>query len=234
MDECELYDLLGQIGIKRINEISRCKDYEEFLDMAKAGFNLVLNPEARYAAQDMQKKLDIPQAELTRLYQIDKIKNQYAAFANALGVKFDDEIYYNQAKNAVDNFARKHPDAVFAIGETINANPFELALALLRYGFGVSEIFATVSPEYFVYIKKIAAISPETKIYSNLEPTMLYYDIGQKNVNVTLGRDAEYYHPDCPNLPWNEDVQPFGYAGVRHFFKECEKVLRSAAGEGDE
>ena len=76
-----------------------------------------------------------------------------------------------------------------------------------------------------MYIKKIAAISPETKIYSNLEPTMLYYDIGQKNVNVTLGRDAEYYHPDCPNLPWNEDVQPFGYAGLRSMFEHLDALL---------
>jgi nitrogenase molybdenum-cofactor synthesis protein NifE len=54
---------------------------------------------------------------------------------------------------------------------------------------------------------------------------MLYYDIGQENVNVTIGRDAGYYHPNCPNLPWNDDIQPFGYAGVEMLFARLGELL---------
>lgn len=50
----------------------------------------------RFAAADMQKRLGIPYIELTRLYQLDKIKNQYALFAAALGSKFDDEVYFKK------------------------------------------------------------------------------------------------------------------------------------------
>ena len=39
-DGCELYDLLKQLGVKTIREISRCENYEEYLDMAEA--NLIL------------------------------------------------------------------------------------------------------------------------------------------------------------------------------------------------
>ena len=53
----------------------------------------------------------------------------------------------------------------------MNAGSFELALALLRYGHQVSEIYGTVSDENFIYIKKIAELSPETKIYTNLSPS---------------------------------------------------------------
>lgn len=49
-DDSELYDLLRQLGIKKIREISRCKNYDEYLDMAEANFNLVLDAEARFAA----------------------------------------------------------------------------------------------------------------------------------------------------------------------------------------
>ena len=44
VDDCELYDLLHQAGVKTIHEISRCKDYEEYRTMSQANFNLVLHP----------------------------------------------------------------------------------------------------------------------------------------------------------------------------------------------
>ena len=218
-DDSELYELLKQAGVRRIREIGRCKTYEEFQEMAEANFNLVLNPEARFAAEDLQYKLGIPSVELTRLYQIDRIERQYTAFGQALGVTFETEKYRKEAEEAVLQFREAYPDTVFAVGEAMNGNPFELALALTRYGFKVAEIYGTIAPEFYVYVNKLAQISPETKIYSNLEPTMLYYSCSTSQADMTIGKDAGYYHPDCPNLQWNSDVQPFGYQGVRDLFR---------------
>lgn len=232
IDDCEIYELLHQMGIRRTNEISRCKDYEAYQEMASANFNLVLNPEARFAAQDMQKRLNIPSVELARLYQLDKIQNQYHIFAGALGTSIEDQEYFDAAKKAIDDFRKAYPDTVFSVGEGCNADPFELSLALLRYGFQVAEIFGNPAAENFVYIKKIAAFSPETKIYSNLEPTMLYYDCGEEFAHITIGRDAAYYHPDCVNVEWSEDVQPFGYAGVKLLFEQLLAARDAGEKEG--
>jgi nitrogenase molybdenum-cofactor synthesis protein NifE len=53
-EDCELRDLLKQIGVKQIREISSCEGFSEFEKMAEANFNLILNPEARPAAGDLQ------------------------------------------------------------------------------------------------------------------------------------------------------------------------------------
>ncbi len=225
VDDCELYDLLHQIGVKTIHEISRCRDYEEYLTMAEANFNLVLHPEARYAAQDFEKRLKIPSIELTRLYQIDRIHRQYQALAAALGVNFDDSAFLAQAEETVHEFQQKHPGLTFAVGECMNADPFELSLALVRYGFRVSEVYGTLSGENFVYLNRLAQLSPDTRVFSNLEPTMLYYDCSEAHADVTIGKDAGYYHPNCPNLQWNQDRQPFGYAGVRRLFAALDETL---------
>ncbi len=55
---------------------------------------------------------------------------------------------------------------------------------------------------------------------------MLYYDPAESGVNLTIGKDARYYHPDQPNVVWNQDRQPYGYAGVRRLF---EALLETAA-----
>ena len=227
VDDCEMYELLQQAGVKTIHEISRCKDYEEYQTMSQANFNLVLHPEARFAAEDFHDRLKIPFIELRRLYQTDKIENQYRALGQVLGVSFDQEVYKKAAEEAVERFREVCPDASFAVGECMNGDPFELALALVRYGFRVPEIYGTITAENFVYIRHLAELSPDTKVFSNMEPTMLYYDPSGSGVNLTIGKDAGYYHQDQPNAVWNQDRQPYGYAGVRRLFETLtEKVLQ--------
>ena len=227
VDDCEIYELLQQAGVKTIHEISRCKDYEEYQTMSQANFNLVLHPEARFAAEDFHDRLKIPFIELRRLYQTDKIENQYRALGQVLGVSFDQEVYKKAAEEAVERFREVCPDASFAVGECMNGDPFELALALVRYGFRVPEIYGTITAENFVYIRHLAELSPDTKVFSNMEPTMLYYDPSGSGVNLTIGKDAGYYHRDQPNAVWNQDRQPYGYAGVRRLFETLtEKVLQ--------
>lgn len=57
----------------------------EYQTMAEANFNLVLHPEARFAAKAFIDRLKIPYIELRRLYQIVKIASQYRAFWGGTG-----------------------------------------------------------------------------------------------------------------------------------------------------
>nr|WP_296156607.1 nitrogenase component 1 [uncultured Blautia sp.] len=225
-DDCELYDLLHGAGVKTVHEISRCRDFEEYTHMSEANFNLVLHSEARFAAEDFHNRLKIPFIELRRLYQTDKIDSQYHALAKVLGVKFETENVRKSAENAVEEFRKKKPDASFAVGECMNGDAFELSLALLKYGFQVKEIYGTITSENFVYMRSLAELSPETKVFSNMEPTMIYYDPAESGVNITIGKDALYYHQDCPGLMWNQDTQPYGFSGVRHLFEALTEVVK--------
>lgn len=229
VDDCELYTLLQEAGVKTIHEISRCEDFEEYKKMSEANFNLVLHPEARFAAEDFHDRLKIPFIELRRLYQIDKIGSQYQAFGAALGIEFHAEEQKKQAQEAIESFRKVCPDPVFAVGECANADPFELSLALVKYGFKVAEIYGTITGENFIYIRQLKKLSPQTKIFSNMEPTMLYYDPAESGVTLTIGKDACYYHPNTKGIHWNEERQPFGYAGVRKLFEALELAVTEQA-----
>lgn len=229
VDDCELYTLLQEAGVKTIHEISRCEDFEEYKKMSEANFNLVLHPEARFAAEDFHDRLKIPFIELRRLYQIDKIGSQYQAFGAALGIEFHAEEQKKQAQEAIESFRKVCPDPVFAVGECANADPFELSLALVKYGFKVAEIYGTITGENFIYIRQLKKLSPQTKIFSNMEPTMLYYDPAESGVTLTIGKDACYYHPNTKGIYWNEERQPFGYAGVRRLFEALELAVAEQA-----
>ncbi len=227
--ESELFSILKSFGLRKIRQVSSCRDYGEFQEMAEANFNLVLNPEAMLAAQDLEERLSIPSIEIRRLYQLDKIHRQYEGLSRVLGASLDDGKYFLAAKSALNAFQKKHRDLHISIGETLNANPFELSLALSRYGFHVEEIFASVTANDLPYIRRLAALSPDTRVYTNLSPTMLFYDCGSARVDLTIGQDAHFYHANTRNVPWNGDLQPFGYAGLAELITQMDRALEERA-----
>lgn len=226
-DGCELYALLRSAGIRTIGEIGRCQTYAEYEALSRANFNLVLNAETRHAAQEMQERLGIPFIELTRLYRLNKIRNQYRLLGQAIGAELDDHAYYEEAYAKVKQFREKYGALRIAVGECLNADSFELALALTEYGFHVPEIYGTVGERNFVFIRKLAEISPDTRIYSNLSPTMLHYR-RTCDLDAVIGNDAMYYHKGIAGIGFQEEEQPFGYRGVTMLFDKLAAALTEA------
>ena len=223
MDSSEIYPLMQSIGIKNIRELSRCENFDEYKEMSLANFNLVLNPEARAAAQDMEQRLGIPFIELLRLYRTDKIRNQYRLLGQALGAEIDDSEYFENARKCIGTLKEKYGKLSFSVGEIQNGDPIEMALMLVEEGFEVKEIFATIGELNFRFLKRLAQLSPDTKVYSNLSPTMLHYS--EEKVDCYIGADCEYYHPNTPGIDWCDDNQPFGYDGVIKLFERLTEKL---------
>lgn len=230
----ELFSLLGQAGIRRAAELARCQTYEEFASLAAANFNLVLSDEAMGAALALEKRLGIPAIRLRRLYETAKIAKQYQALAHILGIAPEDfaaKDARKQAEDTVADFCRQYGrETVLAIGSRLNANPFELALALVRRGLAVCEILAVPSAADAFYLRELARCSPATRILSLLEPTMLCYR-EDRSVTLALGADACLCHPHAKHVTWNDDEQPFGYQAVRALFERMAAAMSGDAAE---
>ena len=138
----------------------------------------------------------------------------------------DDSRWYEAAKETVAYIKTQYSGMTVAIGEMQNGNAFEMALALTRYGFCVREIYANVTEADFVYLRHLQELSPDTRVYSNLSPSMLYYDGSEHPVDVTIGKDAAYYHDDSAHVFWDEEIQPFGYAGVQALLQKLDAALK--------
>ena len=250
-DDAELYRYLRMAGVNTIRELSRCRSFEEFQEMAQAQFNLVLHPESRAAADDLSQRLGMPYAELGRFYDPDRIHRQYDAFFRVLGIGNGEDAEnpaagsagtggkaaaraqlpgierrdYEETVRVAKAFFEEHPGIRIAIGETLNADPFELALALASEGADVREVYGTVTAEALPYISRLAEISPLTRFYCNQDPSMLFYRDGENEIDLAIGKDAAHYHPQTRSVCWNEDRQPFGYAAVRGLYAAMERAL---------
>ena len=122
-----------------------------------------------------------------------------------------------------DAFAEKYAGTSVAIGEMCNANPYELATFLCRMGLRVPSIFSNLTEYDFPFLKQLAEVSPETRVYTGISPSMVHYE--EEDVDLTIGKDAAVYCPHAKHVLWNSEKQPFGYTAVEGLLSECEEVL---------
>jgi nitrogenase molybdenum-cofactor synthesis protein NifE len=225
--DCELGELLRQAGIEKINQISACRNFEEYLEMSRARLNLVIKPQAQAAAADLKKRLDMTYHQLPHLYELDGIKEQYRLLGKELDTELDDNFYYAEAAEVLESFRIKHGGLSFAVGQTINGNAFELSVALIKYGFAVPVIFThIICDEDRPYIEALFSLSPDTRVYSSVNPAMLNFDCNMEEVDVALGLDAGYYFSQAVSVAWNMEQQPFGYRGLIALLKQIEIDLK--------
>lgn len=224
-ESSELFALLRGAGIHSIRQAGAMKTLDEYMEMGEANFNLVLYPESRYAADGLMKRLGIPYIELTRLYDIEKIRRQYVLFASAIGVQFQLRQYRDEAQSALDSFRNSRPGCAFAVGQMVNASPFELSLSLVNDGFRVPYILASPAEDDFTYIKRLAALSPDTKVFAPTSPSMTCFEPVCSGVDIAVGKDIVPYFPGAAHIEWNSEAQPFGFQAVRDFFALCGGAL---------
>lgn len=217
----ELFPLLKKAGIQIIHQVSCMNTLEEYYEMGAANFNLVLDPEAIYAAEDLKNRLNMPYIEIPRVYDPNRIHKIYRLFGQAVGIEIKDEEYYQQALNYTFNLSGKR----IVIGEMCNANPFELANTLVSMGAEIPEIFSNVTPRDIPTIQRLATVSPDTKVYTGISPSMIQFE-PREDIDLTIGKDAGQWYKDVPCIEWNSENQPFGYQGFMDLMTEIKGVWK--------
>ena len=222
--DSDLFTLFKEAGIKKINQVSACSTLDEYAEMGAANFNLMLHPESRFAADWLQKKINMPYVEFARVYDPEKIHRQYQLFASAVGITIGDAPLYEHAIETRKNFAEKYKGTSIAIGEMCNANPYELAATLSEMGMEIPVIFSNLTAYDFPYLRRLAKTSPHTKIYAGISPSMVYFK-EIKDIDLAIGKDASDYCPSAKAVGWFSEKQPFGYKGFEDLIAQMTEVL---------
>ena len=222
--ESELFTVLGRLGLTAVRQVSAMKTLAAYEEMGEANFNLVLHPESRFAAEDLQKRLGMPYLEMTRVYDAARIGRQYGMLAAALGEKIDVLDLQEEADRKVQAFREKAAGKTCVIGQMLNANPFELACSLTALSLKVKAVIAIPTAEDTPYIRMLAKVSPDTEVYTGISPTMLNYREDLK-ANLTIGNDIGGYFPEAAHLDFNDEVQPFGFRGLTELLRQAGEVL---------
>ena len=111
-----------------------------------------------------------------------------------------------------------------ALGSRLNADPLDLALLLTSCGFTITDIITTLDPSDTYFLTLLKTVSPNTRLHGALDPSMAAFRPAILP-DLTLGADAATYYPGVPNIPWNEEIQPFGYQAPITLLKAIQTAL---------
>lgn len=194
----DILKLLKQNNVTK-KEITDCKNYDEYLDMADSSFYITTFPAAKKCGDDLEYRLGGKQIYLTNSYDYDEIKKELEKLSSSLNIKnFDNDYFKNQqeiceqklieAKNIIGN-------KKIAIDYTYCSRPLSLARLLLDHGFNVERVYAdSFTGEELEDFKYLKQKYPDLYLYPTVNANMLYADSEcVKDEFLAVGQKAAYY-----------------------------------------
>ncbi len=124
-------------------DIYRCRDFENYLAMAEAPLNLVYEPTALLAAEDLKKRLGQEYLYLSFTYDFEELDYNYHLLADVLGMDTPDFTEDKQyAEKVIAHAATVIGDTPIAVDYTFTFRILSFVRMLLENGFNVTEVYA--------------------------------------------------------------------------------------------
>lgn len=196
-----------------LHDITLCKTYKEYLQIAEASYAITYLPTAYKAGANFESQFSANHLHLPASFDYDKIAENYRTLCNALQVlipDFSDDT--EKAESALKNTKAMIGDIPIAIDYLAVSQPFSLAKLLLEHDFNVRHIIAdtvTEDADAFDWLKENY---PDIMIYQDTNVNMLYAD--SHDNTFAIGQKAAYYfHTDqFVNLVANGGY--YGFTGI--------------------
>ena len=227
---CELFRMFDENGIL-CREITRCRTFEEYLEMGKSFLNMTWIPQAVAGAEELCRRLGQKHLHLPLCYGEEEIEKNYAALAEALGVSVPDfsadRLY---VRSVLRKALEKIGDRPIYLDYTATPRILSLARRLLEEGFNVKRIYAdTFIPgdkEDFDFLK---SRFPQIEITPTLNVNMRFAAPAETVENsLAIGQKAAFFTGSCHfvDLVWGRGF--YGHAGIASIaelmVEACEKA----------
>jgi nitrogenase molybdenum-iron protein alpha/beta subunit len=228
----DLHDFLGGFGYET-RHISQYKRFSDFQAMARGRLNLVIGPGGLQAARDMERTLGIPYVCLPVSYRLEKIALNYETLRGALGdsdCPFDFTRTEDETRALIEEARRTAGDIPIIVDNSAVIKPFELARALIEYGFRVPRVVSGDCPEIdrenFEWLQEetpdVEIVQPEH--HNSARFTRRLED------SLAIGLDGAYLSGSKYLLDMIDDGGLYGYHGVKTLMK---RIIASLKREAD-
>ncbi len=171
----ELVRMLENAGYE-FWDLYRCRNFDDYLSMSEACLNLVCEPAAIPAAEDLKERLGMDYLYLSCSFDFDRLEKNYEMLAAALGFDLPDLTADRaRAEEAIAHAAGLISDTPVTLDYTFTFLTLGFARMLLEHGFRVKEIytdsFVPEEAEDFAWIREH---EPDLVISATTRPGMRF------------------------------------------------------------
>lgn len=226
---CELYAALAELGIERIRHIAEADSYEDFLSMADSRYNLVLRPEGLAAAKEMQARQQKKYCFVPVSYDLDEVDLQYRMIMEMIkpGASVDLSLWRESAVQTIERVQNIIGNVPISIDSSAVCRPFNLARALISYGFNVVSIYTDEIPAMeessWQWLRYHAS---HLRLHQAQHHSMVNKAGNCDNSVIAVGYNAGYMSGarSVANLVYDETM--FGYEGIKKLMWKIEQAYK--------
>lgn len=234
--KCELFDFLKDFNIS-VRQLGDYKTYNDFCEMGRSKYNLILRPEGKFSANYMDNHFKTTSKEYMITYDIDEIRENYIDFRKFLlknhtnfeNRYFNLDLWENETKILIQDTLNKVNKIPIIISSSAVIRPFNLAKALIKYEFNVKEIIC----------QKIIPSDRDSYeyIYKNHEEIKISQALHHKNAirlntdknTLAIGFEAAYLRESDYIVDLSGDEGMYGYYGIKRLMNMISKSLNKKA-----
>jgi len=214
-EDSELVRMIRQAGYT-LRDITWCKTYEEYQQMAAAALNITYNPAAIAACDVLKRRLGQEHMHLPISYNYDEITANLNRLADYLGIDHSD--YAEEISRCREALAAAKAvigDAPIAIDYTATFRPFSLARLLVDSGFNVTRIYVdSISGEDKGDFEYLQQHRPDMDVFATVHAKMRFVGRTTEGKTLAIGQKAAYFTGTDYFVNFVESGGYYGFHGI--------------------
>lgn len=211
----ELVQMMKQNGLK-LQDITLCKTYEDYLDMSESSVNISYNPTAKAGGDALEKRLGQKHLYLPLCYGYKEITEHLNHLAEYLQVpKQDYTCNIQRAEQALKSAKEIIGDTPISIGYTATMRPLGLARLLIEHGFDVISVYAdALNEEEKADFEWLKNTKPNLKLYATVQVKMRVLPRNKNQKILAIGQKAAYFNDTQHFVNIVEGGGMYGFDGI--------------------
>lgn len=193
-ESSELMELLESNGLK-VHEITSCKTYEQYQEMAESSYYISYNAAAVAGGEMLSERLGGQHVYVPFSFDYEKIDAGFEKIGKALNIEIPD---FTEKKKACDNALKETYDLIgktpITIDYTYCPRPLGLAKMLLNAGFSVEKVYVdSISGEEkadFLYLQEHYS---DLLLYPTVHAGMRFMAKKERTNVLAIGQKAAYF-----------------------------------------
>ncbi len=213
----ELLQILKNAGLK-IHEITSCKSYAEYQEMAESSYYISYNPAAVAGGELLSERLGGKQVYVPFSFDYEEIDAGFEKLGNALGIEIPD---FLEKRTACDMAKKETYELIgntpITIDYTYCTRPLGLAKMLLDAGFYVEKVYVdTITGEEKADFEYLQKHYPKLLLYPTVHSSMRFMANREAGRGLAIGQKAAYFENTNHFVNVVQGGGMLGYDAVLH------------------